>query len=225
MNLRLVFLGATFLAGASAFSAANAADVYARGESLKDTPAYMPAITWTGFYVGAHIGGTVDDSYSADLQAGDEFGRIDGDVDSTWLAGVQLGYNWQTSHNLVLGLEGDFSFPFDSDEFGADFLASVRGRIGYAAGNALIYATGGVAFLDTNFHTDDETVTGFVVGGGLDYKIRQNVSVGVEALYYNFDDHDFNDGPISGTEDRDFWAIRARLNYHFGGDRYEEPLK
>jgi outer membrane immunogenic protein len=41
--------------GAFAFSAANAADMYAAPASLKDAP-YVPVQTWAGFYVGVNGG-------------------------------------------------------------------------------------------------------------------------------------------------------------------------
>ena len=36
--------------------AANAADLY-HGGSMKDAPVYVAPPTWTGFYIGAHVGG------------------------------------------------------------------------------------------------------------------------------------------------------------------------
>ena len=227
-SIQWALFGATFLVGASVFSAANAADVYARGGSLKDTGPvdYRPAISWTGFYLGANIGSTFDHKNDVSFDSAVSEARAGGtyDIDDTWLAGVHLGYNWQTSRNIVLGIEGDVSGAFDdNDDF--DWLGSIRGRVGYAFGNALLYGTAGVAFAST----DDDTVTGWVVGGGLDYKLRQNISVGLEGLYYRFDDVDFagtvpvDFGP--GSFDDHFWTVRARLTYHFGGDHYGEPLK
>jgi outer membrane immunogenic protein len=150
------------------------------------------------------------------------------------LGGVQAGYNWQAD-SLVLGIEGDISFTdmrrsrlhfhSDDDEFdtqgwrdtgldevfssvrtNVDLLASVRGRIGFAADNMLLYGTGGVAWADANVrsrffatHSDipstiDETHRrslndfGFVLGGGASWMvIPQTFSVGVEGLYYFFD--------------------------------------
>ena len=231
VNFRLALLGATFLAGASAMSTAQAADIYSPAPSLKDAPqAYIPAIGWTGFYIGINGGGIFSDQFDF---------KVDGiktsaDVDNTWLLGAHLGYNWQTGGNVVFGVEGDWDFVGgDRDvKIGGltasqddNWLATIRGRLGYAMGPALLYATGGVAFLNSDDMAPfDDTVTGWVVGGGVDYKIRPNMSFGVEGLYYAFDD-DANDGIDRLSYDRDFWAVRARLSYHFGGDRYGEPLK
>lgn len=208
--MRRALLSATFLATASALSAANAADVYSPPASIKDEPVgYLPAITWTGFYLGGHVGSTFDAQNTLSI-GGVE---IVEDLDDTGLAGFQLGLNWQTARNLVLGIEGDMSFPFD--DIGIDYFATIRGRLGYAVDKALFYTTGGAAFLES----EDDTVTGYAVGLGMDYKIRQNVAVGLEGLYYNFED-DLGGGV---EQELEFFTVRARLNYHFGGGA--SPLK
>jgi hypothetical protein len=122
----LALLGATFLVGASAFSAANAADVYEKGGSLKDGPVdYRPAISWAGFYAGVNAGGVFSDSIDLSASDGEESGSGDFDVDNTFLVGVHVGYNWQTARNVVLGVEGDISLlggerdvEFDGEKLG-----------------------------------------------------------------------------------------------------------
>jgi outer membrane immunogenic protein len=147
------------------------------------------------------------------------------------VGGVQAGYNWQIN-SFVFGLEGDISFAdwnsgttvFDSDVDGVrglgigddafgtakgdlDFLASVRGRVGYAFGNVMIFGTGGVAWANADaratmvaydaFNDVETTWTGkgslddiaAVAGGGMAWMvIPQTFSVGVEGLYYWFKD-------------------------------------
>lgn len=191
---------ASVLALGGALPAANAADIDRDRGSLKDSgPAeYLPSITWAGFYLGAHIGAAVADNEEVDI--------LD---DAALLAGVHLGYNWQGPNNLVIGIEGDVSFL---DE--VDYLATVRGRLGYAFGPTLAYLTGGVAFL--GFEEDlagNDSNTGYVAGLGIEHKLRQNVSIGAEALYYGFENEDL------GGEDNNFWAARARLTYHLNGNR------
>ena len=183
------------------------------------------------------------------------------------IGGVQGGYNWQVNA-LVFGIEGDISFSdwsersvaFDRplDEFGiaadvegiesvdVNFLASVRGRLGMAFGNALLYGTGGLAWADAEARmrvdlVDDEGDVenlwtrnadfddlGFVVGGGLGWMvIPQTFSVGVEGLYYFFDEDKtlFDDTVVHVNDDEvdvratasldDAWVIRARADFHF----------
>jgi outer membrane immunogenic protein len=197
-SLKLALLGATFLAGAGLVSGANAADVYARGGSVKDGPVdYYPAITWSGFYAGINLGAAFND----------EDNGGDDDDDTMFIGGFHIGYNWQKPSNVVIGLEGDVDFADD-----IDYLASIRGRLGYAMGPTLLYATGGVAFLGVDDDFEDDTLTGWTAGLGIEHKLRENVSLGLEGLYYDFDEDNFDDA--------DFWTVRARLTYHFG-DRGE----
>jgi outer membrane immunogenic protein len=249
--MKRTMLGFAMLVGAGAVSSTNAADIYSKG-SLKDGPAeYMPAITWTGFYFGGHLGATffdtdgknrrkrhcdqqpptlVDGEQVATERSGKDCdqetessekrdGRrhhndSDGLDDTSWLGGIHLGYNWQRSNGLVFGVEGDVSF---ADEI--DYLASFRGRLGFAHGSTLLYGTAGVAFigLDDTFG-DDDSSTGWVAGLGVEHKLRDNVSIGLEGLYYSFDDLD------SFDDDLEFWTVRARLTYHFT-DSHSDPLK
>lgn len=51
--------------------------------------------------------------------------------------------------------------------------------------------------------------TGFVVGGGVEYKITDTIGLGIEGLYYSFDDNDLGIG-----DDGDIFSIRARLTMH-----------
>ncbi len=103
---------------------------------------------WSGIYVGAHAGYTRDHAQASLIDpiggagAGSRFSGLTG--------GVQAGYNWVTRSGLLLGFEGDFSFPnsLTSNHTVAmlnrpgssvselwDYVASARGRIGYAQGD------------------------------------------------------------------------------------------
>jgi outer membrane immunogenic protein len=175
---------------------ANAADVYRREPGLKDGGPvdYTPPIGWTGFYVGLNTGAVFDDS---DLLVND---------DTAFTIGGHIGYNWQGAGPLVVGVEGDVNYV---DDDAIDYLATIRGRLGYAFGPNLLYGTAGAAFLGISDDFGGDTQTGWVAGGGFERKIRDNVSFGVEGLYYSFDDNDIGDA--------EFWTARARLTYHFGG--------
>lgn len=199
-TLKTALLGATFLIGVA--GAASAADIYNKGGSLKDAPGeYLPAITWTGLYFGINAGAAFTDEDKSD--------NSDSGDDTVFIGGVHVGYNWQKHGPWVFGVEGDWDFADD-----VDYVASIRGRLGYAMGPTLLYATGGWAFLGADTEEDDDAVNGWVAGGGLEHKLRQNVSIGVEGLYYNYgDDSDFG----GNGDDLDTWTLRARLTYHIGG--------
>jgi hypothetical protein len=62
---------------------------------------------WTGFYVGGHLGAIVGLTSFSDP---DGPGLYGGNVNTPgFLAGIQLGYNWQVRPQLVLGLEAEGS--------------------------------------------------------------------------------------------------------------------
>jgi outer membrane immunogenic protein len=227
-SVKFALVGASLLIGAGA---ANAADVYQRG-SIKDAPeVYMPPITWTGFYVGAHAGG----AFGGEAEFSNDFDSLSLDVDNAFTGGVHVGYNWQASQNWVVGIEGSISAlsleAEDGDLEISDYVASIRGRAGVAFDQNLVYGTAGVAFLgyadDTaNLLDDDDTAVGFVIGAGWERKITDNLSFGVEGLYYNFES-DVSDEVFdaSGVNlETDFWTVTARLNYHFNRG-YDSPLK
>ena len=104
----------------------------------------------------------------------------------------------------LLGVDGE---AFGTASSNLDLLASLRGRVGVAFDSLMVYGTGGVAWADADARArivvsdpgfPTETVftgkksfddLGFVVGGGASWMvIPQTFSVGVEGLYYFFDE-------------------------------------
>jgi len=202
----------------AAISSASAADL-SRPVYTKAPPPMAPAFSWTGFYIGLNAGGkwaTVDDT----LSAGGTSVTFSSSTNSSWIAGGQVGYNWQApGSSWVFGLEGDIDAqdfhrdlvvgtavgPFvagDTFSVKSDWQASLRGRIGYAAWErTLLYVTGGVAFTDVKrtvglvgvgTFSDDTTRVGGTIGGGLEYAIWNNVSLGIEGRYTWYGHDTFN---------------------------------
>jgi outer membrane immunogenic protein len=192
-----------------------------------DLPPAPVGTAWSGLYIGGNLGAAFDpnDLSIKDLSEEQDLSlRFSNDTEV--IGGVQVGYNWQRGSGLI-GIESDFDFADN-----LNYLISVRGRIGWALGSWLLYGTGGVAFIDTDndfvvVSLDDgpfgfsnsATDTGFVVGGGIDYKLASNWSVGVEGLFYDFGSDDKHlvagDEPFILRDEEDFAVVRARLNYHF----------
>jgi outer membrane immunogenic protein len=214
---------------------ATAADLlhrYPAPPAEQPLPPAPVGTTWSGFYIGGNLGAAFDpnDVSIKDLSEEQDLSlRFSNDTEL--IGGVQGGYNWQIG-SWVLGVEGDVDFADN-----INFLASARGRLGWALGNWLFYGTGGVAFIDTDndfvvVSADDgrfgfsngNNDTGFVVGGGVDYKVSPHLSLGVEGLFYDFGSDDTHlvagDEPFVLKEEEDFAVVRARLNYHFNGGGY-----
>ena len=89
--------------------------------------------TWQGFYFGGNLGAAFDPYNLSikDLSAAQDL-SLKFSNDTEFIGGVHGGYNWQAG-GLLLGIEGDIAFASD-----IDYLASARGRIGWATPNWLV---------------------------------------------------------------------------------------
>jgi outer membrane immunogenic protein len=135
------------------------------------------------------------------------------------LVGIGAGYNWQTGNAFVFGVEGDIRWsglngsivnagivpvaggPYSiTQNFKADWMGSVRGRIGFTpVDRLLVFAAGGPAVAHigyssafTDSFNENETVSirsdrpGWTVGGGLEYALATNWSAKAEYLHSEF---------------------------------------
>jgi outer membrane immunogenic protein len=158
---------------------------------------------WTGIYVGINSGfGTGNSNWS------------DGPIGTTgsfpisgYLIGGTAGFNYQIGE-YVFGIEGDGDWTNLNGNSGStcgaiaavltppvgcqtqgQWLATVRGRVGYAFDRVLLYGTAGAAFgsVQTGLNppsTFDSTIeAGWTVGGGLEFAIAQNWTATVEYLF------------------------------------------
>jgi outer membrane immunogenic protein len=208
---------------------ATAADLLRRSPAplAEPLPPAPVGTTWSGFYIGGNLGAAFDPNNLSikDLSEEQDL-SLEFSNETELIGGVHGGYNWQLG-TWLMGVEGDFDFAEN-----INYLASVRGRLGWTLGSWLLYGTGGVAFIDTDndfvvvsadegpfSFSNGDSDTGFVVGGGVDYKIAPQLSLGLEGLYYDFGSDSSHlvagDEPFVLKEDQDFAAVRARLNYHF----------
>ena len=121
--------------------------------------------SWTGLYLGGHVGGGFGTSQFSDPAGPAIYG---GNVRTpAALAGGQIGFNWQIPNtSFVLGIEADASalsadgtatclassgfFISANCRVRQDAGGSLTGRLGYAAGpqgRTLLYVRGGAAWL------------------------------------------------------------------------------
>src|SRR5262245_41542940 len=212
------FARVTWTAALLAAAPAMAAEVPTAVKAPWQPPVAQP-YDWTGLYVGAHLGysgGRSNWSASPDLASSlDLFQSSDIFTGSgSYFGGLQIGYDYMLANRVVLGVQLDASFPgfprngislggesiFSTPEIGlASYSENVlhfgtlRGRVGYAPANWLVYATGGFAWtydqLTLTQLADDTTDSpflwrlGWVAGLGVEYAFAPNWSANVEYLY------------------------------------------
>jgi outer membrane immunogenic protein len=226
---------ALFVVGAAA--PAVGADLGARNYYKSPAPAYAaPIYNWTGFYLGAHLGGAFssDNNFNGLSTGNNGNGRF--------LGGVQAGADWQFNPNFVLGVEGQYSWL--SGNVGAVFsgvpgpivytnnqrgLGSITGRAGYTWGPGLIYVKGGYAYSDNNetvtvggapvaFAINGDHRNGYTVGAGVEYMFAPNWSAKAEYQYYNFGNANFISPAQlvpAGSFTTDDHTVKAGVNYRF----------
>ena len=124
-----------------------------------------PAWFWTGFYGGVHVGAVAGTANFTDPFGSSIFG--DNVTTPGFLAGGQIGYNWQVPNsNLVLGVEADASwltsdgtntclaysgfFVSANCRAQPNTMGDLTARVGWAYGqfnHSLFYVKGGAAFV------------------------------------------------------------------------------
>jgi outer membrane immunogenic protein len=238
-EMKRILSAALCAAALTAAMPAAAADFGARGyNNYNRAAAYAsPQVyDWTGFYLGAHLGGafTTDNTFN---------GLAISNNDARFLGGVQAGADWQFSGtNWVIGAEGQYSwlsgnnasavfpggFVYNNDPRG---LGSVTARFGYSFGSTLAYVKGGYAYADNResvtfagapipFLLDRNHNHGWTIGGGAEYRFAfaPSWSVKAEYQYYDFGDARFQSPPALapfGTFHNDEQTLKVGVNYRF----------
>jgi outer membrane immunogenic protein len=188
-------------------TSAAAADLPYRQPYTVNQP--LNAYSWAGPYLGANLGyawGSVENSAT----------KPDG-----VFGGAQAGYNWQNGQ-FVFGLEGDIQASAADDtfapwKFSNPWFGTVRGRLGYAFNNVLVYGTGGLAFGELRAETfglsESHTNAGWTLGVGAEFGIYQNWTAKVEYLYVDLASSNFS--ITTAPNSYQFGLVRAGVNYHF----------
>ncbi len=198
-------------------------------------PGSAPILNWTGFYVGVQGGYGFGHSNAAFIGSGATASNTN---PSGGLYGAQIGYNWQTANNLVLGIEGDWLGGGLSDSVSSNgagggpvtitqrfgSIGAIKGRLGYAAGQWMPYITGGWAFSNgTRVESgafdgkDSNSHNGFIIGAGLEYAMSHHWSVRGEYDYVDLGKATYDiPGPGTGTRaDLSAHLLTVGLNYKF----------
>jgi outer membrane immunogenic protein len=194
-----------------------AAPAVAHDPSPDDYSPYAPSgffvFDWSGYYVGAHLGGATAEAQSTEVvfpnspelfQAttfGNSENSVTGGVQAGWqrqfgklVAGVEVGFNLlqfdNTDTSPLLLLVGE---PPVNRSVQVSDIFTLTGRVGYADGRWLAYAKGGLANgeVDVDYRqlstgatsSSSGRDTGWTAGVGIDYALTPNLFLGVE---YNF---------------------------------------
>ncbi len=270
--MKRVVIFAAAAMGVALSQSAFAADLGVRAAPVY-TPPVAIAPTWTGMYIGFNGGWGWSNTNNNTLALSPTgtgvagiftpvtFGGNNGNANGPVFGG-QLGYNYQAG-SWVFGVEGDVDGanirnnqggalvvpPFGTVGSGfinakQEWLASIRGRLGYTWGPGMIYVTGGGAWtgvqanggatlastipggtaVETGTFSTSKTLSGWVVGAGYEWMIAPNWALRGEYLYYGFSNSNNNSAlvfPVSGvtvtgnTGKLNTSVVRIGLDYKF----------
>jgi high affinity Mn2+ porin len=196
----------------------------------------QPAYDWSGFYIGTHMGygGAQLGANTNPLPAQGVFLPP---TSTGLIGGFQGGYNRQFGNNVVLGAEIDATFisPPDTARFTPDpyqttfdYFATARGRIGYAVGTWLPYATAGFAWGSTKINLLDadgnvlsnaqKNHIGWTVGAGIETAVGGNWTAKLEYNYIDLARQTYSlaaYGLPTVEVDPKIHAVKLGLNYRF----------
>ncbi len=214
---------------------ANAADINRKPMLTKAPPLQAPVnpvYNWTGFYIGGNVGygwSHRDFTRTFTVTSGgvQRSALISGTDDGRgWLGGGQIGFNYEFLGNWVAGIEADIDAAHITSSTFACFtgltsvcgtrdtdikdFGTVRGRLGYAFNNWLVYGTGGWAWGHGNNTIQitcvgagcpgasvlpttpapvsvDVNPNGWAAGGGVEWAFLPNWTLRAEYLHLQFD--------------------------------------
>jgi outer membrane immunogenic protein len=211
-------------------------------------PLVSPVFNWTGFYIGGNVGyGWSHSDYTNDItgtlngiqRSVTNSGSING---QGGFGGGQIGFNYQFLGGWVAGIEADIDAAHIASSTSACFtgvgpittavcgtrdtrlddFGTLRGRLGYAFNNWLVYGTGGWAWghgsntigitclgpacpgasaLPPTSPTPasvDVSPNGWAAGGGVEWSFLPNWTLRAEYLHLQFDGVT-EDRSITGT--------------------------
>ena len=224
MNFKPFGMGLAALAFLASSFSTQAADI-PRPVYKGLRPAVVAYYNWTGFYVGLNAGygmGTSNWSLPPATSIKPKGALIGG----------TLGYNYQVG-SIVYGIEGDFNWSDVKGESAcgvgitcetkSDWLATFRGRVGYAFDRWLPYVTAGGAYGNVKATTTalggglstsaSSSQFGWTGGVGLEYAFLGSWTAKIEYLYVDLNNSNFTiTGAPNGYR---FGLIRAGVNYRF----------
>lgn len=257
---RIWLFASAATAALSASSMSFAADLANRSVYAQPAPVPpLPVYNWTGFYIGGNIGGawangTVTDNVTGASLSGSNAGVIGGGT---------IGYNWQFAPNWVVGVEATFdgtsiknnntvngtyldpsgnAWPVSiQGSANTNWVATIAGRLGFAANNWLFYAKGGGGWANDSVTitgvsqtgpapgvlptgwtggtvSASNTAAGWLAGAGIEYGLTQNWTVKAEYDYLGLAGMTVNSPFVVGDTvnvSRNINMFTVSVNYKF----------
>lgn len=204
------------VAGAGLMSSAYAADLIIE-EPVVEEIGVVDVGTWDGPYIGIFAGYAwgnyeEDNGFEADLEG--------------WLIGAAVGANFTVTDGIVAGVVADLAWSdigFDNGvySFNADWIGSLRGRLGFDGGQFMPYLTAGLAVAGATAESsisglsDSNTHIGWTAGAGVEFAATENLSVDLLYRYSDYGAQTYNVG--FGDYDASFTThqVSVGLNWSF----------
>jgi len=228
---------------------AGAADLPVKAPPPPPPP---PPFNWTGCYIGGNVGGAWAQGNWTDSLFGLNWGNTS---DGRFIGGGQVGCNYQFYNpGFVIGFEGEGEWVGNNNGNGVtvvvpitgdtvqitsnnNWLATAAARFGWAWDRALFYAKAGGAWVGNNgftvtdlrtggsFNGGGGNLSGWLVGGGVEYAFTNNWTIKVEYEYIGLNSQSFTlpgavipglAGDIISTNgNHNIQSVKVGLNYLF----------
>jgi outer membrane immunogenic protein len=234
---------------------ANAADIVPTAPTSASPyytppPYYKPLpFNWTGFYIGANVGGAFIQGDVTDSRFGLNFNNRN----NSFIGGGQVGYNYQIGA-VVFGVEGDFDWIANNNTgssvvtptgiIGAtannpSWITTLAARFGYALDHWLFYGKAGGGWVGNNGLTLTNLRTGasiagtnsndgWLLGAGVEWAVTSNWTIKAEYDFLGLSNSSFTvpaQAPFLArdtinTGNRNVQMVQVGFNYLFNWGGY-----
>ncbi len=165
---------------------------------------------WTGVYAGVWVGSACMNGDATDIDGPHKLKGCGAK------GGLAAGYNYQIN-NWVMGVEGDIGLgskiaknDLAAVDYHLNSIGTVRGRLGYAFDDTLLFATAGGAFAEGKLSglagassvpfSVKKSHVGWTVGAGIEHAFTENLRIRLDYLYTHMNRKNYH---VCGTCDVD----------------------
>ena len=180
--------------------------------------------SWTGAFFGLNAGyGTGSSDWDFAGGAGSNSHDTDGG-----LIGLQLGYNMQLSSGLVAGIQlsteasnvgGSSSCSGTGCKSKIGSVTDLSARLGANWGSSLVYGKAGGAYKNDTYSigalNDKSGSIGYLLGGGVEFYIDNNITTNLEYNYFKFNSDDASIGASHFSDDATLNVFKVGFNLKF----------